>query len=57
MAYEVRDSVGACTPDMRIELPAIEVFGRGGAVRSSWYGDCPASRDFPMLRSVVVLDK
>jgi S-(hydroxymethyl)mycothiol dehydrogenase len=41
--------VGVPTPDMRIELPAIELFGRGGAVRSSWYGDCLPSRDFPML--------
>jgi S-(hydroxymethyl)mycothiol dehydrogenase len=41
--------VGVPTPDMRIELPAIEVFGRGGAIKSSWYGDCLPSRDFPML--------
>jgi S-(hydroxymethyl)mycothiol dehydrogenase len=27
----------------------IEVFGRGGALKSSWYGDCLPSRDFPML--------
>jgi S-(hydroxymethyl)mycothiol dehydrogenase len=32
-----------------IELPLIEVFGRGGALKSSWYGDCLPSRDFPML--------
>jgi S-(hydroxymethyl)mycothiol dehydrogenase len=41
--------VGVPTPDMTIELPLIEVFGRGGAVKSSWYGDCLPSRDFPML--------
>src|SRR3954464_10168466 len=41
--------VGVPTPDMKIELPLIEVFGRGGAVKSSWYGDCLPSRDFPML--------
>jgi S-(hydroxymethyl)mycothiol dehydrogenase len=41
--------VGVPTPDLRIELPAIEVFGRGGAIKSSWYGDCLPSRDFPML--------
>jgi S-(hydroxymethyl)mycothiol dehydrogenase len=41
--------VGVPTPDMTIELPAIEVFGRGGAIKSSWYGDCLPSRDFPML--------
>lgn len=27
----------------------VAVFGRGGAVKSSWYGDCLSSRDFPML--------
>ena len=26
-----------------------DVFGRGGALKSSWYGDCLPSRDFPML--------
>ena len=41
--------VGVPTPDMKIELPLIEVFGRGGALKSSWYGDCLPSRDFPML--------
>jgi S-(hydroxymethyl)mycothiol dehydrogenase len=41
--------VGVPTPDMKIELPMIEVFGRGGALKSSWYGDCLPSRDFPML--------
>jgi S-(hydroxymethyl)mycothiol dehydrogenase len=41
--------VGVPAPDMKIELPLIEVFGRGGAVKSSWYGDCLPSRDFPML--------
>ena len=39
--------VGVPTPDMKIELPQIEVFGRGGALKSSWYGDCLPSRDFP----------
>src|ERR671927_75804 len=41
--------VGVPTPDMRLELPAIDVFGRGGAIKSSWYGNCLPSRDFPML--------
>jgi S-(hydroxymethyl)mycothiol dehydrogenase len=41
--------VGVPTPDMTIELPAIEIFGRGGSITSSWYGDCLPSRDFPML--------
>ena len=41
--------VGVPTPEMKIELPLPEVFGRGGALKSSWYGDCLPSRDFPML--------
>ncbi|MCW2897960.1 MAG: alcohol dehydrogenase [Streptosporangiaceae bacterium] len=41
--------VGVPTPDMRIDLPLLDVFGRGGALKSSWYGDCLPSRDFPML--------
>jgi S-(hydroxymethyl)mycothiol dehydrogenase len=41
--------VGVPNPEMKIELPFIEVFGRGGALKSSWYGDCLPSRDFPML--------
>jgi S-(hydroxymethyl)mycothiol dehydrogenase len=41
--------VGVPTPDMRIDLPMIEFFGRGGALKPSWYGDCLPSRDFPML--------
>lgn len=41
--------VGVPTPEMKLELPLIDVFARGGAVKSSWYGDCLPSRDFPML--------
>ncbi|WP_420435466.1 S-(hydroxymethyl)mycothiol dehydrogenase [Candidatus Poriferisodalis sp.] len=41
--------VGVPNPTMKIELPLIEVFGRGGSLKSSWYGDCLPSRDFPML--------
>jgi S-(hydroxymethyl)mycothiol dehydrogenase len=42
--------VGVPTPDMRIpDIPLLDVFGRGGALKSSWYGDCLPSRDFPML--------
>ncbi len=40
--------VGVPSPDMKIELPLLEVFGRGGSLKSSWYGDCLPSRDFPM---------
>ena len=54
-AFDARDLagtvvlVGVPRPDMTLELPFIEVFGRGGALKSSWYGDCLPSRDFPML--------
>ncbi|PWV47208.1 S-(hydroxymethyl)mycothiol dehydrogenase [Nocardiopsis sp. L17-MgMaSL7] len=41
--------VGVPTPEMRLELPLLDMFGRGGALKSSWYGDCLPSRDFPML--------
>ena len=41
--------VGVPDPSMKIELPMIEFFGRGGALKPSWYGDCLPSRDFPML--------
>lgn len=41
--------VGVPSPEMKIELPLIDVFGRGGSLKSSWYGDCLPSRDFPML--------
>jgi S-(hydroxymethyl)mycothiol dehydrogenase len=41
--------VGVPRPDMQLTLPLLEVFGRGGALKSSWYGDCLPSRDFPML--------
>ena len=41
--------VGVPTPEMEITLPLLDVFGRGGALKSSWYGDALPSRDFPML--------
>src|SRR5216683_1292789 len=41
--------VGVPTPDMRLDLPLLDVFGRGGSLKSSWYGDCLPERDFPML--------
>jgi S-(hydroxymethyl)mycothiol dehydrogenase len=54
-AFEARDLagtvvlVGVPRPDMTLELPFLEVFGRGGSLKSSWYGDCLPSRDFPLL--------
>ena len=41
--------VGVPTPEMRLELPLLDFFGRGGSLKSSWYGDCLPERDFPML--------
>ena len=41
--------VGVAGPQERIELPMIDFFGRGGALKPSWYGDCLPSRDFPAL--------
>ncbi|MBI2710576.1 MAG: S-(hydroxymethyl)mycothiol dehydrogenase [Actinobacteria bacterium] len=41
--------VGVPAPEMRLELPMIDFFGRGGALKPSWYGDCLPSRDFPLL--------
>lgn len=44
--------VGVPTPDMRLDLPLLDFFGRGGALKSSWYGDCLPERDFPLLTSL-----
>ncbi len=41
--------VGVPNPTVTLDLPLIDVFGRGGSLKSSWYGDCLPSRDFPML--------
>ena len=41
--------VGVPNPTMQLELPLLDVFGRGGSLKSSWYGDCLPSRDFPLL--------
>jgi S-(hydroxymethyl)mycothiol dehydrogenase len=41
--------VGVPNPTMQLDLPLLEVFGRGGTLKSSWYGDCLPTRDFPML--------
>ena len=49
--------VGVPNPAMKIELPMIEVFGRGGSLKSSWYGDCLPSRDFPMLIDLHLQDR
>jgi S-(hydroxymethyl)mycothiol dehydrogenase len=41
--------VGVPTPNMRLEMPLLDFFSRGGALKSSWYGDCLPERDFPTL--------
>jgi S-(hydroxymethyl)mycothiol dehydrogenase len=42
--------VGVPDPQMPFpDIPMIEFFGRGGALKPSWYGDCLPSRDFPIL--------
>ena len=41
--------VGVPTPTMRLDMPLVDLFSRGGAIKSSWYGDCLPSRDFPRL--------
>jgi S-(hydroxymethyl)mycothiol dehydrogenase len=54
-AFQARDLagtvvlVGVPRPEMTLTLPFLDVFGRGGALKSSWYGDCLPSRDFPTL--------
>jgi S-(hydroxymethyl)mycothiol dehydrogenase len=54
-AFYARDLAGTVvlagvpTPEMKLELPLLDVFGRGGTLKSSWYGDCLPGRDFPML--------
>ncbi len=42
--------VGVPTPDMEVPpLPLLDLFSHGGSLKSSWYGDCLPSRDFPTL--------
>jgi S-(hydroxymethyl)mycothiol dehydrogenase len=41
--------VGVPTPDMRLDMPLLDFFSHGGALKSSWYGDCLPERDFPTL--------
>src|SRR5437660_11058745 len=54
-AFRARDlagtlvQVGVPTPEMTVEVPLLELFGRGGQLRSTWYGDCLPTRDFPVL--------
>jgi S-(hydroxymethyl)mycothiol dehydrogenase len=44
--------VGVPTPEMRLDMPLIDLFSHGGSLKSSWYGDCLPERDFPTLISL-----
>ena len=44
--------VGVPTPNMKLEMPLVDFFSRGGSLKSSWYGDCLPERDFPTLISL-----
>ena len=54
-AFHARDhtgtlvQVGVPDPTMRVDLRMLDFFGRGGALKPSWYGDSLPSRDFPVL--------
>lgn len=54
-AFEARDLagrlvlVGVPNPGTTWEIPLDQVFGRGGSIKSAWYGDCLPNRDFPMF--------
>jgi len=54
-AFYIRDLagrvvlVGVPTPTMELQMPLLDFFGRGGSLKSAWYGDCLPERDFPML--------
>ena len=54
-AFDARDLagtavlVGVPSPTMTFEVPMIEIFGHGGQLKGSWYGDCLPERDFPLL--------
>lgn len=43
--------VGVPAPEMELDQPLLDVFGRGGSLKSSWYGGCLPSRAFSMLVS------
>ena len=44
--------VGVPTPTMQLEMPLLDFFGRGGSLKSAWYGDCLPGRDFPVLSNL-----
>lgn len=54
-AFEARDLagrlvlVGVPAPGSSWDIPLDQVFGRGGSIKSAWYGDTLPSRDFPLF--------
>lgn len=54
-AFQARDLagrmvlVGVPNPGTTLDMPLDQVFGRGGSIKSAWYGDCLPNRDFPMF--------
>ncbi|QPS60209.1 S-(hydroxymethyl)mycothiol dehydrogenase [Corynebacterium minutissimum] len=35
-----------------VDIPAIDLYGRGGSIKPAWYGDCLPERDFPAYVSL-----
>ncbi len=62
-AFAARDlagtlvQVGVPSPEARLELSMLDFFGRGGALRPSWYGDCLPSRDIPAMVELALQDR
>ena len=44
--------VGVPNQTDHIDVPAIDVYGRGGSIKPAWYGDCLPERDFPAYVSL-----
>jgi S-(hydroxymethyl)mycothiol dehydrogenase len=49
--------VGVPTPDMKLDMPLVDLFSHGGSLKSSWYGDCLPERDFPTLVTLHLQDR
>ena len=49
--------VGVPNLTSRIDVPAIDFYGRGGSLRPAWYGDCLPERDFPLYVDLHLQDR
>ncbi|QGU06307.1 S-(hydroxymethyl)mycothiol dehydrogenase [Corynebacterium occultum] len=49
--------VGVPNQTSRIDVPAIDFYGRGGSLRPAWYGDCLPERDFPAYVDLHLQDR